>query len=131
MILYVSMSVLEVDNQEGNVFVSLLPLKYALEKLNSPNITSDISFSEKTCLMILYEAVCSFPPLFPHTLCNWLLLLIFFLHSTKYHLMCHRFVYFLLVFLSVRCQKESKIKKKKMLVKNRENFPANAKVVWC
>lgn len=53
------------------------------------------------------------PPLFPHTLCNWLLLLIFFLHSTKYHLMCHRFVYFLLVFLSVRCQKESKIKKKK------------------
>ena len=71
MILYVSMSVLEVDNQEGNVFVSLLPLKYALEKINSPNITSDISFSEKTCLMILYEAVCSFPPPFPPAPGGW------------------------------------------------------------
>lgn len=50
-----------------------------------------------------------------------------FLHSTKYHLMCHRFAYFL--FLSLKCQKESKIKT--MLVKNWENFPTNTKVVWC
>ena len=75
---YVSISVLEVGDWEGDAFVSLLPLQCGLEKLNSPSMSSDVSFSEKPCLMLLYEAVCSSPAaLSPSTLNNCLLLLTF------------------------------------------------------